>query len=119
MKKLLFVLLVCLTFSIAEGQNTRYDTIGYAREYYQKRVTLFNREPVRKGRVIFLGNSITEFGDWKSLLKASTATNRGIAGDNTFGVLDRLEEVIIRRPSKLLIKFVSMIFPRTSRVAFF
>jgi lysophospholipase L1-like esterase len=104
MKRLLFVFLICLTFGIAEGQNIRYDTIRYAREYYQKRVTLFNREPVRKGRVIFLGNSITEFGDWKNLLKDSTATNRGIAADNTFGVLDRLEEVIIRRPSKLFIE---------------
>ena len=84
--------------------SIRYDTIRYARDYYQKRLTLFSNQPIQKGSVIILGNSIAEFGDWQKLLSDSTVTNRGIAGDNTFGVLDRLEDVIIRHPAKLFVE---------------
>lgn len=104
MKKLLFTLYFCLTTNIVIGQNVIYDTIQYAKEYYQKRLILFKSEHIVKGRIVFLGNSITEFGDWRKLLNDSTVINRGIAGDNTFGVLARLEDVINRKPSKLFIK---------------
>ena len=104
MKKLLPVLFIGLTFSFAAAQEIRYDTIRYARKYYAKRVALFNREPVKQGRTIFLGNSIMEFGDWKKLLKDTTVVNRGIAADNSFGVLDRLDDVIIRQPGRLFIE---------------
>ena len=88
----------------ATGQNIRYDTIQYAKEYYQKRVVVFNNEPVVKHRIIFIGNSLTQFGDWNKLLDDSTVVNRGIAGDNTYGVLARLNDIIIRKPAKLFIE---------------
>jgi lysophospholipase L1-like esterase len=104
MKKLLFLLTFCLTTTIAIGQNTVYDTIQYAKEYHQKRLNLFKSEPIVKGKTIFLGDSITEFADWQKLLNDPTVINRGIAGDNTFGVLTRLDDVINREPRKLFIK---------------
>jgi lysophospholipase L1-like esterase len=104
MRKLLFALFFCLATTIVVGQNIVYDTIQYAKEHHQKRLILFRSEPIVKGKIIFLGNSITEFGDWQKLLNDSTVINRGIAGDNTFGVLARLEDVINREPSKLFIK---------------
>ena len=104
MKKLLFALSFCLATSVVVGQNIVYDTIQYAKEYHQKRLTLFKSEPIVKGKIIFLGNSITQFGHWQKLLNDSTVINRGIAGDNTFGVLARLEDVINREPGKLFIK---------------
>jgi lysophospholipase L1-like esterase len=104
MKNQLILFFFVLISLVSYGQNTRYDTIRYARKHYDKRVKLFEREPVRKGRIIFLGNSITEFGNWKKLLADSTVINRGIAADNTFGVLDRLDDVLIRQPHKLFIK---------------
>ena len=82
----------------------KYDTVRYIADHYRERVTKFNREMVRPGGTIFLGNSITEFGDWKRLLGDSNAINRGIAGDNTFGILDRLREVMALHPSKLVIE---------------
>jgi lysophospholipase L1-like esterase len=103
MKNLLPILFIGLIFTSA-AQDIRYDTIRYAKKHYAKRVALFNNEPVRKEGIIFLGNSIMEFGDWGKLLNDTTVVNRGIAADNTFGVLDRLEDVIIRRPSKLFIE---------------
>ena len=52
---------------------------------------------------MFLGNSITQIGDWKKLLNDTTVINRGIAGDITFGILKRLDDVIRRKPSKVFL----------------
>ncbi|MEQ1552769.1 MAG: GDSL-type esterase/lipase family protein [Ferruginibacter sp.] len=104
MKNIVFALSFCLATTIVVGQNIVYDTIQYAEEHHQKRTALFRSEPIVKGKIIFLGNSITEFGDWQKLLNDSTVINRGIAGDNTFGVLARLDDIINREPNKLFIK---------------
>jgi lysophospholipase L1-like esterase len=88
----------------ATVRQPRYDTIRYLRDHYADRLKVFAAEPLATGGLIFLGNSITEFGDWKKLTGDSTAVNRGIAADNSFGVLDRLEEVIARRPRKLFLE---------------
>jgi len=86
------------------GKNIAYDTIRYAEEYHRERLALFASEPIVKGKVVFLGDSITEFGDWQKLLADPTIVNRGIAGDNTFGVLARLEDILKREPAKLFVK---------------
>jgi lysophospholipase L1-like esterase len=104
MKKLLIVVVFALLSPVSKAQERTYDTIPYVPEYYAKRMRLFKSEPMVSDKIIFLGNSITQFGDWKKLLKDSTAINRGIAGDITFGVLQRLDEVIAHQPSKLFIK---------------
>jgi lysophospholipase L1-like esterase len=104
MRNRLFLLLFYLiTFSVV-GQASVYDTIQYAKQHHKTRLDLFKNEPVLEGKIIFLGNSITEFGNWQKLLGDSSVINRGIAGDNTFGVLARLKEVIDRKPSKLFVK---------------
>lgn len=73
MKKFLLAVTICLaTTTFVIGQTIVYDTIRYAKEYYQKRILLFNSEKVVKGKTVFLGNSITEFGDWQPLLHDST-----------------------------------------------
>lgn len=104
MKNYSISLFVCLLTTIASAQTERYDTIQYAKEHYLKRVELFRSEKINKGRIVFLGNSITEFGDWQKLLNDSTVVNRGVAGDNTFGVLSRLDDIINRQPGKLFLK---------------
>jgi len=92
------------TRSERAGQQPRYDTIQYAPEYYAERVAQFKTEPIEKGRIIFLGNSIIEYGNWRKLLGDSSVINRGVAADNTFGVLRRLDDVITRQPGKLIIE---------------
>jgi len=103
MKGLFIGIVFCFAAFISEAQRT-YDTISYVPDYYAKRVALFKKEPIVGNKIIFLGNSITQFGNWKKLLKDSSVVNRGIAGDITFGVLKRLDDVIVRKPSKLFIK---------------
>ena len=100
----LYLLLPLFSFSQTRVTNQRVtDTIGFLPEFYKVCVGKFEKEPVVKGRIIFLGNSITQIGDWKKLLNDTTVINRGIGGDVTFGVLKRLEEVINRQPSKLFL----------------
>ncbi|HLZ17928.1 MAG TPA: GDSL-type esterase/lipase family protein [Cyclobacteriaceae bacterium] len=86
----------------AFGQRN-YDTLPNLPEHYVKRYELFKKEPVEKGRIIFVGNSITEGGNWKVLLRDTTVVNRGISGDVTFGVIHRLQEIIDRKPGKVFL----------------
>ena len=50
-----------------------------------------------------MGNSLTSSTDWNELLQLPPVRNRGISGDITFGVLDRLQEVTEGKPAKLFI----------------
>ncbi|MBA4055530.1 MAG: sialate O-acetylesterase [Marivirga sp.] len=104
LKRLCIAVAFLIIAFASQAQKRTYDTIPYVPDYYYKRLALFNQESFEKGKIIFLGNSITEFGNWKKLLKDSSVINRGIAGDITFGVLFRLDEVIAHQPSKLFIK---------------
>lgn len=70
---------------------------------YQLKVGLFESFPNSGKDIIFLGNSITAGVDWSELLDEKYARNRGISGDITFGVLERLDEVIEGKPAKVFI----------------
>src|SRR5690242_9560234 len=58
-----------------------YDTTTSMPEVRASRLAKFESEPVVTGRVIFLGNSITQGGDWATLTGDSTVINRGIGAD--------------------------------------
>ena len=80
-----------------------FDTTAFIPEHGERRMAEFAQQPVVTGRIMFLGDSITEGGNWATLLGDTTVVNRGISGDITYGVLDRLDDVTRRRPSKLFI----------------
>jgi lysophospholipase L1-like esterase len=68
-----------------------------------QRLAQFAKESVVPDRIIFLGDSITEMGDWKKVLNDNTVINRGVGGDITRGVLRRLKDITDRNPAKLFI----------------
>ncbi len=84
------------------AQTTTYDS-SYESTYYNQKVTLFNLLPDTKNEIIFLGNSITDIGEWAEIWNDDHVKNRGISGDNTFGVLARLDEVTSSKPKKIFI----------------
>jgi len=104
MKQIAFTFLLSLLSAVSIAQSISGDQSKYMSSHYRERTAAFNAEPVVKGRIIFLGNSITEFGDWQKLLNDPSVVNRGIAGDNTFGVLARLQDIITRQPLKVFIE---------------
>lgn len=104
MKRVIFYWVVFWLLAIPGfSQKRTYDTVPNMPEHYWVRMEKFKKETNIPGKVVFLGNSITEGGNWKKLLKDSTIINRGISGDNTFGVLARLDEIIKLKPASLFI----------------
>jgi lysophospholipase L1-like esterase len=100
----LFITLV-LSFSVSAqvtNQNL-FDTTGFIPDHYTKRIAEFKGQPVVTGQIIFLGNSITEGGNWEELIGLKGILNRGNGGDITYGVLKRLDDITVRKPSKLFI----------------
>ena len=88
--------------ALPTNQNV-WDTIPGMADLHASRIAKFEAEPVVTGRVIFFGNSITQGGDWQKLTGDSTVINRGIGADLTFGLMQRLPDVVRRKPSKLFI----------------
>ena len=77
--------------------------IKYQQEWqmslYNKRIDEFKTNPIGEGKIVFLGNSITEAGgDWNVRFGTDNIVNRGISGDITEGVLSRLDEIIYYKP---------------------
>lgn len=71
--------------------------------YYHQKASLFQQLPNTKSAIIFLGDSITDGCEWDELLGDESIKNRGISGDVTQGVLDRLDEILIGQPGKLFL----------------
>lgn len=70
---------------------------------YEHRKTLYEIMPIEKGDIVFLGNSITAQCDWAELFQNSKIKNRGIPGDTTQGILDRVGAILSAVPSKLFL----------------
>lgn len=104
-KTLLFCLLWMFPF-IIKGQSLKHEAAvdsNYHNYLYDNRLAYFNGLPAAKGGIVFLGNSITHWGDWAELFKNAKVRNRGIAGDISFGVLARLDEITASNPEKIFI----------------
>ena len=91
---LIFLLFFPCSAPASEGQHSTY--------YYQK-AGLFRLLPNSQGEIIFLGDSITDGGEWGELLGNPKIINRGISGDTTQGILERLGEVTESRPEKIFL----------------
>ncbi|MFO7810012.1 MAG: GDSL-type esterase/lipase family protein [Candidatus Delongbacteria bacterium] len=52
----------------------------------------------KKARIVMLGNSLTEHAEWNELLQRDDVVNRGIGGDITEGMLNRIESVLKVKP---------------------
>lgn len=100
--KITGALLFCGVSLFTQAQTSAWDST-YRPGSYQLRVDQFNAFPNSSRDIIFLGNSITAGIDWEELLQNPAAKNRGISGDITFGVLERLHEVTEGKPRKVFI----------------
>lgn len=94
---LLALLFSLLFFTTTSAQEQKHST------FYEQRVSLFEVLPTDPQDIIFLGNSITNGCEWGELFQDIRIKNRGISGDVTLGVYDRLEPVLKGRPAKLFL----------------
>ena len=93
MKKLIatFTLVLCTAAVFAQS------------EYNYQRRSLFEQLPISSKDIVFLGNSITDGGEWSELLANPHVKNRGISGDRTDWMLDRLDPIVSGQPKKLFL----------------
>lgn len=89
-----FLLAVTL---VGLSQERKYST------YYYQKATLFEKLPISSKDIVFLGNSITDGGEWAELFGNPFVKNRGISGDVAWGVYDRLEPILKGKPAKLFL----------------
>jgi len=99
---LLFLLLatICGGELAAQGKSGE---IRFRGAYYDQRRAAHDLEGIPAGSVVFVGNSITEQGWWSMLFKSKNIVNRGIGGDNAYGILDRLPDILAAKPSKMFL----------------
>ena len=74
--------------------------------------------PIQEGKIVMLGNSITAEGVWHELLQNSDIINRGVIGDGTSDILERLDPIIAAKPRKifLLIGVNDLLFTPLSKI---
>jgi hypothetical protein len=53
--------------------------------------------------IVMLGDSHTEFVNWKMLLRCSTIANYGVGGNDTAQILQRLPEVLATKPRLVIL----------------
>lgn len=71
--------------------------------HYIHRTTLFDQLAPVTGGVVFLGDSITEMCEWHEFFPEVRVINRGVSGDSTRGVLQRVDQITALAPSKVFI----------------
>lgn len=96
-KKILILSLLLISSYALKAQNNKYST------FYYQRASLFEQLPVKSSDIIFLGNSITNGGEWAELFNNPNVKNRGISGDRTNGVYDRLDAILKGKPKKIFL----------------
>lgn len=116
MKKLKIILLFSLSFNLlfvisagAFAYKNGYFSGHFAKadekfpSMYKQRISIFNESKSKNVDVVFLGDSITDFGTWEEYFPDIKVLNRGISSDNTLRVLNRLDNVIEINPKKIFI----------------
>ncbi|MDJ0582238.1 GDSL-type esterase/lipase family protein [Crocosphaera sp.] len=75
----------------------------YQKNYYINNMIDLQQQTCSSENIVFLGDSLTEYGEWKKLFNNEQIINQGIGGDTTAGVLNRIDETIITQPKKIFI----------------
>ncbi len=108
-KYLLLILIISMSFLLGMGVGLKKsfpypqlkslkvfmigkDRVNSRLYYYKKRVGEFFTYN-RNYDIVMLGDSITDRTDWNALFKRKDILNRGISGDSTDGMLQRLESL--------------------------
>lgn len=96
--KMIPLLLMALSLAFPlSAQNRTYST------FWHQRVSLFEKLAVTNEDILFVGNSITNGGEWAELFHNLKVKNRGISGDICMGVYDRLPSMLSGKPAKIFL----------------
>lgn len=95
---------ICITMAFWQSGEAQVSWDSTARpDVFNAQVALHKTMPKSKKDNIFAGDSITFWGDWTELLGNKKYKNRGIPGDTSFGLLERLDDILSGQPKRLFI----------------
>lgn len=100
-KTLLSILFICAGVT-ANAQNAVWDST-FRPATYSIKIDQFKSYKSSTKDIIFLGNSIVANTDWSELLHSSKVKNRGISGDISYGILERLKDITDTKPAKMFL----------------
>lgn len=101
MQRLIGILLLLCSGPTVKAQPG-YDS-SFHFYYYDQKLSMFETMKASRPAAVWLGDSITDGCEWTELFPGKKMLNRGISADNTFGILNRLHEIIRRHPRKVFI----------------
>ncbi len=93
MKRIFLLLALLFAAGTAMGQSA----------YNYQRRSLFDQLPIRSNHIVFLGNSITDGGEWTELFDNRHIKNRGISGDRARWMVDRIDSIVVGHPKRLFL----------------
>ena len=76
---------------------------SFLEKHQARRVSAFEAFPLVPDDIVFLGDSITEGGPWEEVFPDLRVRNRGVSGDTSDGVLQRLDQVTRATPTKVFL----------------
>ena len=71
--------------------------------FYQDKKSHFESLPKSEAEIIFLGDSLTDLCEWSEIFRNDRIKNRGICGDTTDGILNRITNIVESKPQKIFI----------------
>lgn len=102
-------LLINIVFGIIIFKDKFYKYFDNYKEksnnvYFLNRDELFKVFPKSKNSIIFIGNSLTQNFELAELFQNLSIKNRGIIGDYTSTLFNRLQPIIEEKPEKIFIE---------------
>lgn len=83
--------------SAATSANTEFSP------YYYERTSVYDNLETGQVDIAFIGDSLTERGEWSEFFPGNTIINRGISGDSTKGLLNRIDQMKSAEPQKIFV----------------
>ncbi len=90
-------------FKVFRAMNKYTESAQLKDPHYIFKVSEFKSTAFEKGGVVFLGDSITEQGNWSAIKFSVPVYNFGISGDTSYGVLKRVGQVISINPVMVIL----------------
>ncbi|NOR14856.1 MAG: sialate O-acetylesterase [Candidatus Aminicenantes bacterium] len=100
--RFVYVLILAVLIGVPCARCQQAEKPEYS-QYWHQRASHFELLPNESGEIIFLGDSITDGCNWSEMFEDPKIKNRGISGDITQGILDRLDEVVEANPAKVFL----------------
>jgi lysophospholipase L1-like esterase len=102
---LLVLLLLSFALNLALGYKyIRKRFYTYSPDYTYNRKQLFEVLPIDSNSIVFIGNSLTQQFELAESFRKVSVKNRGINGETTKGLLNRLTPILKSSPAKVFIE---------------